>query len=457
MFSATTLAQGLKTSIDETRLIVKLKNGAKPPYSAYAHGTKKLFGNYVIYYTKNIRALKQDLHELPQVESLSFNEKWGKKIWPKVSSQLPSRINGGGTGDTGPTNLPFNDPMIAQLWGLNEQTQGINLYKHIEYVTQNSLKKERVLVAVVDTGVDIAHEDLKGQIWVNPNEVANNGIDDDNNGYVDDVNGIDTLTRDSQGRATAHRKDGHGHGTHVSGTIAAIQNNGKGIAGISSHAKIIAIRTVPANDDETDVDVAESFIYAAKMGARIINCSFGKTSEETPGLVSDAIKEILSINETLVIASSGNDSINIDSQFKYPASLPNENMIVINAIKTGGQLANFSNFGLKNTDVAAPGVAILSLNPSNRYASWDGTSMASPHVSGVAAEILSLYPKLRALELKEVLMKATKAQPSLRGKSTTGGSIDINLARQLALQILKQRNASFSGSNPRGGFQNRRM
>lgn len=438
-FAKEIFAQNQPRQIDGTRLIVRLKNPQlNPPHSPYATSTKRIFKNYVVYYTKDVRMLKQDLERSPEVSKVEFNYKnMNKKQWPKISPILPQRINGegGGTPEE-PKNFPFNDPMMSSLWGLDESTQGVNLFKHLEYVTQQSLKKTPVVVAVVDTGVDVNHEDLKGKLWVNIKEIPNNGIDDDNNGYIDDLNGIDTLARDTQGRATAHRIDGHGHGTHVSGTIAAVQNNKIGIAGVSSHAKIMAIRTVPANGDETDVDVAESFIYAAKMGARIISCSFGKSQEENPGIVTDAINEVLKINETLVIASSGNDSQNIDNKFKFPASLPNNNLLVVNAIRKGGSLAMFSNYGILNTDLGAPGVSILSTTPKNGYQSWDGTSMATPHVTGVAAEILSLYPHLKAMELKEVLMKATKVQPSLQGKSVTGGSIDINLARQLASKIV---------------------
>lgn len=442
--------------IDSSRLIVKLKNGSKIPHSSYATSYKKLFGNYIIYQTKNLEALKQDLKNLPEISAISYNYRWTKKQWPKVSNKiLKNNILQLDKSDP-EKQVPFNDPMLTQLWGLAESTQGINLFKHIEFINQNNIKKNTVLVAVVDTGVDINHPDLAGKIWINKKEIPNNKIDDDQNGYIDDVHGIDTLTRDSQGRATAHLRDGHGHGTHVSGTIAAVQNNGIGIAGVSSHAQILAIRTVPANDDETDIDVAESFIYASKMGARIINCSFGKSAEETPGLVKDAIDEIQKINETLVVAAAGNDGKNIDVRFAYPASLSNENLIVINAIQSGGSITGFSNFGIQNTDIGAPGASILSLNINNRYASWDGTSMAAPHISGVAAEILSIFPNLTAQELKAALLSSAKKHPSLNGKSLTGGSVDVDLARKAAEQISKNKSLNNNLAGKRN-FQNRRI
>lgn len=443
--------------IDSSRLIVKLKKDAKIPRSNFAISAHKLFGNYIIYRTKNIEALKQDLQSLPQVESTSYNYHWTKNQWPKVSKPSHQGLTDENSG-TPNKNEIFNDPMVSKLWGLALETQGINLFTHLNFVSRNNIKKTKVLVAVVDTGVDITHPDLAGKIWINKNEILGNKIDDDKNGYVDDINGIDTLTRDSQGRATAHLRDGHGHGTHVSGTIAAVQNNGIGIAGISSHAEIMAIRTVPADGDETDIDVAESYIYAAKMGARIINCSFGKAAQETPGIVEDALVEILKINQTLVVAAAGNDGNNIDQRLTYPASLQNENLLVVNAIKSGGAITNFSNFGVKNTDIAAPGAGILSLNPNNKYATWDGTSMATPHVVGVAAEILSIYPKLTAAELKEAILKSAKKQPSLIGKSVTSGSIDVDLARQAAEEIMNNKQANFNRRiSNNGTFQNSRF
>lgn len=425
------------STVDQTRLLVKVRSGMRPPLSIYASSSNHLFGRYVVYQTQNLGALVQDLQNDPAVESVQYNYKWKNNNWPKLSPIFPKNKSLVGS-PTEPS--PFNDPMSGQLWGLTGSEQGVNLYKHLLYVKQNHIQKSPVIVAVVDTGVDITHEDLQGKIWVNKNEIPGNKIDDDNNGYVDDVNGIDTLARDAQGHATAHTHDGHGHGTHVSGTIAAVQNNGIGISGISSEAIIMPIRTVPADGDETDIDVAESFLYASKMGARIISCSFGKTAQETPGVVEDAIDEIGKKTQTLVIAAAGNDGVDIDRNLHFPASLKNETLLVVAAIKKGGSITYFSNFGAKSVDVAAPGAAILSLNPGNRYASWDGTSMATPHVSGVAAEILSIYPKLTALQLKEILMKSTRAQSTLSGITISGGIVDVDKARQLAATYAQKRN-----------------
>ena len=160
----------------------------------------------------------------------------------------------------------------------NGKGPGMNTEK--AYKTLKKRKSSTVIVAVIDSGIDIEHKDLQGKIWTNTDEIPNNGIDDDNNGYIDDIHGINTLVRDAQGRASTNTMASHWHGTHVAGTIAATQNNGIGIAGVANNVKIMAIRTVPDDSDELDSNIVESYLYAAKMGAKVINCSFGKKVKE---------------------------------------------------------------------------------------------------------------------------------------------------------------------------------
>ncbi|NDG84253.1 MAG: hypothetical protein EBX52_04345 [Proteobacteria bacterium] len=287
-----------------------------------------------------------------------------------------------------------------------------------------------VIVAVVDTGVDYNHEDLKSVMWVNPREIPGNGIDDDGNGYVDDVHGINTLVRDSQGRATGNPMASHAHGTHVSGTIAAAQNNRIGIAGIASRARIMAIRTVPDDADETDANVVESFLYAARNGARLINCSFGKEVNEGGRVVKEAIDHVAQKYGVLVVAAAGNDSSSfqkwdIDVKPKYPASYDSEGLLVIAATGSSGGLASFSNVGRKSVDVAAPGVNIWSTLPRNSYGSMSGTSMATPTTVGMLAEVLSRYPTLTPLELKQVAMVSVTPVVSFQSYMASGGRVNL--------------------------------
>jgi subtilisin family serine protease len=229
--------------------------------------------------------------------------------------------------------------------------------------------------------------------------------------------------------------DTHSHGTHVSGTIAAKQNNGIGIAGIASNVKIMGIRTVPNDGDETDVDVAEAFVYAAKNGARIINCSFGKDKNPGKKLIPDTLKYIADNYGVLVIAAAGNDSSDIDRTPTYPASFDNDNLLIIASTTSGGSMSYFSNYGKVGVDVAAPGSNIFSTVPGNKYESMSGTSMATPTTVGVAAEILSHYPNLTYAQLKDVIMKSVTKVDNFKNKMVSGGRIDLAKGLELARTI----------------------
>jgi subtilisin family serine protease len=241
--------------------------------------------------------------------------------------------------------------------------------------------------------------------------------------------------RDANGKATSNIFDAHSHGTHVSGTIAAKQNNKIGIAGIASNVRIMGIRTVPNNSDETDIDVAEAFIYAAKNGAKIINCSFGKSKNEGKNLIPDTLKYIQDNYGVLVIAAAGNSSDDIDKKPTFPANHLNENLLIVASTQNNGGMSGFSNYGKINVDVSAPGSSIYSTVPNGRYASMSGTSMASPTTAGVAAEILSHFPNLTPLQLKQVLMDSVTKVERFKNKIVSGGRIDLLLALDLARTI----------------------
>jgi subtilisin family serine protease len=328
---------------------------------------------------------------------------------------------------TGPSF--FNDPMTQRQWHLNSSKSfGSSIEE--AYKKRHSDKKSPLIVAIVDTGIDYTHQDLKDKIWINEDEIPNNNIDDDENGYIDDYYGINTLIRDKEGKATSDPIDSHGHGTHVAGIIGATQNNGLGVAGIAERVKLMAIRTVPGRGDEKDVDVIEAFIYAAKQGAKIINCSFGKDHNEGGKAVKEAIDFIGTQYGVLVVAASGNSRRNIDSRPVYPASFQNENLLVVASSSKGNYLSYFSNYGLKSVDLAAPGSSILSTYPGNRYTNLSGTSMASPVVAGVAAEVLSREPSLSPVNLKKILLSSTHKVESFNGKLVSPGRVDLERALQ---------------------------
>ena len=397
-------------------LIVKLKKGTILPKLTTETNVQNLFETTYVLRTKNIKSLKEELKNKAQIEYIENSYRSEKTKLPTPVS-LPENTN------FGPNDF-FNDPKVNQIWSFNDANQnGVSV--NAAYRVHAQTNTTPVIVAVVDTGVDYNHEDLKDVMWTNSGEIPGNKIDDDGNGYVDDVFGINTLNRDANGRATGNPMDTHSHGTHVSGTIAAKQNNNIGIAGIASNVKIMAIKTVPNNGDETDVDVAESFIYAAKNGAKLINCSFGKSANEGGNLIPDTIKYIGETYGTLVVAAAGNDSSDIDRRPTYPASHKNDNLLIIASTSNTGGLSYFSNFGKISVDIAAPGSNIFSTVPGNKYSSMSGTSMATPTTVGVLAEILSQHPELSPIALKKLVMDNVTKVASYKGKMISEGRIDL--------------------------------
>lgn len=414
-------------------LFVKLNDGEALPAHPLILDSKHLFGNFYQVKTSDAVLLENDLRDEAAVAMTEKSYYAGAQ-----DLALPGKVIATEKG----LLAGFNDPQASKVWAFRDAAQnGVSVIK--AYGELPNRAATTVVVAVVDTGVDYNHEDLKNVMWVNAEEVAGNGIDDDNNGYVDDVHGINTLVRGADGIASGNPAPSHAHGTHVSGTIAAEQNNGIGMAGIATNVKIMAIRTVPDNADETDKDVVESYLYAAKHGAKLINCSFGKSVNEGGMVVSEAIKHIGETYGTLVVAAAGNDSwgpfnwFDIDTKLKYPASFENEHLLVIAATQSSGALASFSNVGKKNVDVAAPGQDVFSTMPGNKYGSMSGTSMATPTTVGVAAQVLTYFPKLTALELKDVMMKSVTVVSAYAGKMVTGGRVDL-------AQALKYAEANYS-------------
>jgi thermitase len=409
-------------------LIVKLKPGFSLPKLQHVKSIQNLFENTYVLRTSNLDRVEKALKNNPAIIYTERNYRSERNALPLPTSSTISQDK------IALSDSQFNDPLIGKVWSFLDANQnGVsvnNAYK--EYGTSNT---SPVIVAVVDTGVDIQHEDLKEVIWVNAAEIPNNGLDDDNNGYIDDINGINTLVRDADGKATMNIKDTHSHGTHVSGTIGAKQNNRIGITGIASNVKIMGLRTVPNNGDETDIDVAEAFIYAARNGARIINCSFGKSSNEGRQLIPDTLKYIGEKYGVLVVAAAGNDSSNIDKNPTYPASFNSDNLLIIASTTSNGGMSSFSNYGEINVDVAAPGSSIYSTVPGNRYQSMSGTSMATPTTVGVAAEILSHNPELTFFQLKDVLIKSVTKIDSFKNKMISGGRIDLLKGLELAKTI----------------------
>ena len=256
----------------------------------------------------------------------------------------------------------------------------------------NGYTGQGITVAVLDTGVDYNHQDLKNNIWSNTKEIADNGIDDDSNGHIDDLQGWNFDSSNN------NILDNNGHGTHVSGTIAA-ENNGIGVTGIAYNSKIMPVKVLDANGSGSYANIAKGIYYAVDNGANVINLSLGGNSS------NDTLKsaiEYASSKNVIVVMAAGNNGDSIPS---YPARYAYNSGIAVGAVDQNNNLADFSNrSGSKEiTYVTAPGVDVYSTIPNNQYANYNGTSMAAPHIAGLVALMLSANPNLTDIQVRQII------------------------------------------------------
>jgi hypothetical protein len=324
-----------------------------------------------------------------------------------------------------------DDPSFNQLWGLHNtgQTGGtpdadIDAPEAWDVSTGSS----SVVVGVTDTGVDFSHPELAAQQWVNEGENCDStdpnntgcaertdGVDNDANGYVDDWRGWDWVNGDN------NPFDDHRHGTHVAGTIGAAGSNGVGVAGVNWNVKVMALKFLNAQGSGTTADAVAATMYAARMGAQVSSNSWGGGPFDQSLL--DAI-EFGASRGMLFVAAAGNDGRNNDATPTYPSNYDSEAIVSVAATDHNDALAFFSNYGAKSVDLAAPGVNILSTTPGGTYESLSGTSMATPHVSGVAALLRARYPGASLYGLKALLLRSVDQVASVAGKTTTGGRLN---------------------------------
>lgn len=305
-------------------------------------------------------------------------------------------------------NTP-NDPEFAQLGGL----QNINAP-----AAWTSTIGGNVIVAVIDTGVDFRHPDLQQNMWVNVRERdGQSGVDDDGNGYVDDIHGYNFV--DDNGSPY----DGHGHGTHCAGTIAAVGNNGVGVVGVCWAARIMALKYL--NDQGfggSSYQAARAIDYAVANKAKIISASWGGpiASIELRNAIVRAQRA-----GVVFVAAAGNENRDVDGADNYPSGYEVDNIISVGAIDSKNRRASFSNFGVSKVDIGAPGVDILSLAPDGRYASMSGTSMATPHVAGALALLATAKPQFTGEELRDFIFQNSRVEPGLRsfwGRESIGSA-----------------------------------
>ncbi|MEX0711849.1 MAG: S8 family peptidase [Pirellulales bacterium] len=317
-----------------------------------------------------------------------------------------------------------NDPQFGALWGLHNQgqtggTDDADIDAPLAWdVTTGTVD---TIVAVIDTGVDYLHEDLAANMWVNPGEIAGDGIDNDGNGYVDDVYGYDFVNRDGD------PLDDHNHGTHVAGTIAAVGDNGIGVTGVSWNSRVMALKFLDATGSGTLSGAIEAIEYAVAMGATISNNSWGANEEFSQALY-DAIAAAGAAGH-LFVTAAGNGffgiPLNNDSTPFYPANYNLDNIVVAAATDHHDALGSFSNYGATTVDLGAPGVNILSTTRNNTYSTFSGTSMATPHVSGAAALLRGQHPEWSYSQVIAQLFATVDPVAALAGKSVTGGRLNV--------------------------------
>lgn len=287
---------------------------------------------------------------------------------------------------------------------------------------ENTVGSYGVTVGVLDSGIAYEHPDLKEQLWTNTGEIPGNEKDDDNNGYVDDVYGIDAQT----GRISGNPSDTLGHGTHVAGIIGAQGNNRIGTTGVNWKVRIMSVKFLNNQGMGDTSDAIKGIEYGLANGVRIFNASWG--TEEYEQALYDAIKKA-GEQDALFVAAAGNLGENSDKYPEYPAAFPLANVISVAASKRSGRLTRFSNYGRKSVDLAAPGENIFSTFPGDwEYRYLDGTSMATPHVVGVAALLLSQNPTLSAAQLKSRILDSVRTYPHFKKKLRYPGILDARKA-----------------------------
>lgn len=377
----------------------------------------------------------QDLHVMalgPGLNNLSPSDEFSTYQWGlkndgefrlielvqkfKYIDNLYSEVNNGGNlsiPKPGPGNYESKvthavsgiDINVQPAWSLYDQAQN----------------KRSVIVAIIDTGIDINHQELRNAIWTNPGEIDGDGIDNDGNGYVDDIHGWNFYSNNN--KVFSGSEDSHG--THAAGTISASRGS-YGIAGITdnNYVKIMPLKALGGKEGVGSPDaVIKAIKYAEEKGASICNLSMGTTG------YSEELAQTMKNSHMLFVVSCGNGGVsglgyNTDVYPVYPASLPYDNIISVANILFDGTLSKDSNYGAASVDIAAPGTYILSTIPDNSYGYMSGTSMAAPMVTGVAAMLYSYRTDISLSDVKTIILNSSRKLDTLSGKVVSGGLLD---------------------------------
>ncbi len=322
-----------------------------------------------------------------------------------------------------------NDPRFSEQWSLNNTGGAAGIAgADIKAVNAWSIAHDAsdVIVAVVDSGIRYTHQDLAANMWVNPGESGagkeTNGVDDDGDGYVDDVYGVNVLNH------SGNPDDDWGHGTHVAGIIGAVGNNSLGVTGIAWHTKLMACKFIDGSGNYAVSDAVTALDYARRKGANVVLAAWGGYSF-TSAALRDAFVALRDAG-IIVVAAAGNSGTNNDTTPLYPASYEYPNVISVAATDHADSLASFSDYGALTVDLAAPGSDILSCsNTSNAdYRTLSGTSMASAHVAGAVALVWSHFPTDTYQQVISRIVSTVDPVPALSGKVMSGGRLDLAAA-----------------------------
>lgn len=353
---------------------------------------------------KNAETVIAEYSALPEVEYV-------EKIY---------RIQADETGDSSEPVKP-NDPRFHEQWALanvgqDGGTRGADISALAAWVTTTGTDK--VIVAVLDSGVDYTHPDLKSNIWKRPENIM--VYRDKNLGVIDDTHGYNALDNDGD------PMDQNGHGTHCAGIIGAEGGNNEGITGVNWTVQIMPLKFMDASGSGTTKDAIEAINYVidrrkAGVNVGVISASWGSTQRSQA--LEDVIKKAYEAG-ILFVAASGNSSVDTDRSPHYPSSYKVGNVISVAALDRNDSLTSFSNYGLKSVHIGAPGKDILSTYLNHEFKESSGTSMATPVVAGVAALVLSKNPKMSVDELRKHLLESVDKLPALKTKVVSGGRIN---------------------------------
>ncbi len=319
-----------------------------------------------------------------------------------------------------------NDPDFDKLWGMHNtgQTGGtVDADIDAPEAWNEFTGSGTVLVAVIDTGIDYTHPDLAANAWTNPGEIPGNGIDDDGNGFIDDVHGWDFVNNDND------PMDDNGHGTHCSGTIGGVGDNSLGVAGVNWNVKIMGLKFLSSSGGGSSADAVACIEYATMMGVDLTSNSWGGGSFSIA--LEEAIEDAYAA-DILFVAAAGNSGSNNDINPHYPSSYTTGNIVAVGATDHNDNIVNTgiwaSSYGLTSVDIGAPGLDIYSTVPGGGYDYKSGTSMATPHVSGVLALVRGQFPGITADAAKALIFNSADVLPQLAGLWITGARINAAMA-----------------------------